>query len=231
MVNSHEIRIFGLQRSGIHALVNWIVQQSAGPTVFINDIKSLTANPYMRRDIHLQRTNESAPPPLDVKSELEGNHLPKEYLILGYEDTDLRQVPVGFDELIREAVGSSETVTNLLILRDPYNLCASRMRFFNSANRNPMRTRSDYVLGLWKMHAREALRHTLYLGPNTLVVKYNEWFSSPAYRKHIADSTSDPGASSTGVLMEPNTTAMPTQKMSVFSHLQEQCCVTSMPTI
>ncbi len=39
VINEHELRVFGLQRSGIHAVVNWIVQQSEGPTLFVNATK------------------------------------------------------------------------------------------------------------------------------------------------------------------------------------------------
>lgn len=186
-VNDVELRVFGLQRSGIHAVVNWIVQQSKGPTVFINDIKSLSGNPFVDADdFHWYAEDAGASSPPDWASERAGDHVAKRYLILGYEDTDLRAVPRAFDDLLRESVGPSRVTRNVIVIRDPFNLFASRMGFLNTANRHPMDTHRELVLRLWKIHARECLGLTQLLGTGTVVVKYNQWFADPEYRRAIA---------------------------------------------
>jgi hypothetical protein len=187
VVNEFEIRVFGLQRSGIHALVNWIIQQARGPTLFINDIKSLVGNPFQNADdFHWYNEEPEAGESFNAEAERSGRHLRKSYLILGYEETDFRHLPRGFDELVRLGVGTSRTVVNVVIIRDPFNLFASRFGFANSANRHPMETHGDMVSNLWKLHARECLGRTRHLGPDTVVVKYNQWFTDCVYREQIA---------------------------------------------
>ncbi len=188
VINEHELRVFGLQRSGIHALVNWIVQQSGGPTLFVNDVKSLAGSPYECAHEFHWRGGEGGDRKFDASAERGGIHSRKRRLVLGYEDTDLRYLPVGFSDLIGEGVGRSGRVTNVLIVRDPFNLFASRFGFRNSANRHPMATQGEYVRQLWKLHAREALGRVRYLGGDVVVVRYNDWFASRDYRRAIAES-------------------------------------------
>lgn len=190
IVNNCELRVFGLQRSGIHAIINWIVQQSVGPTVFVNDIKSLTDSPFEDNDdchLYASADNSIVDAKFDVSRERMNDHLYKKYLVLGYEDTDLRHIPVGFNALLREAVGRSRCFKNVLIIRDPFNLFASRLGFSNTANRLPMETNWEYVTGLWKGHAHECLGETTYLGDNLVVIKFNQWFTDRNYRCKIAD--------------------------------------------
>jgi len=186
IINDHELRVFGLQRSGIHAVINWIIQQSSGPTVFLNDIKSVTGNPFLETDDAHSFAWEASPRRFDLTLERSGHHASKKYLLLGYEDTDLRYLPIDFDRTIHQGVGESRKILNLLIIRDPYNLFASRMGFLNTANRYPMRQFPERAVELWKVHAREALGATSALEPRRVVILYNRWFSDQAYRQELA---------------------------------------------
>ena len=156
---------------------------------FVNDIKALTGNPFLKADdFHLYNGAGEPTGRFDVAAERRGVHASKNYLILGYEDMDLREVPVGFAELLRGGVGASGRVKNILIIRDPFNLFASRFGFLNNANRHRMETQGEYVRDLWKLYAREALGRTGYLGEGLLVVKFNLWFVDPDYRRQVAES-------------------------------------------
>src|SRR5437764_14442767 len=49
IVNRSEIRFIGMQRSGNHAVINWIARQSHGSMFFLSDVK-LSKNPYESMD-------------------------------------------------------------------------------------------------------------------------------------------------------------------------------------
>jgi len=79
----------------------------------------------------------------------------------------------------------------VLVIRDPFNLLASRHRhaIAGSSERGGL-----VALEMWKQHAQEALGDTNYLvskggeGPSRLVViKYNDWVESRCYRKQVAE--------------------------------------------
>ena len=80
-------------------------------------------------------------------------------------------------------------VTNILIVRDPYSMLASRIRKAASTNNQafprvpgPM---LDRIVDVWKMHAREFLGLTNTL-KRKVCVNFDSWFSNQAYRKHIS---------------------------------------------
>jgi hypothetical protein len=94
----------------------------------------------------------------------------------------------------------------ILILRDPFNLLASRYRFFKrmndirradgkraiekSAYTNGNSKLSWYrkdVIYRWKEYARECLGETGFVN-NKIFIDYNSWFSNKEYRKKIAKS-------------------------------------------
>lgn len=80
--------------------------------------------------------------------------------------------------------GSSERCTWVLVLRDPFNLLASRHSHRNAGDcdRN-----GKIAVEMWKQHAREALGDTDYFrGQDMVVVCYNQWFASQEYRRQLA---------------------------------------------
>jgi len=58
---------------------------------------------------------------------------------------------------------------------------------YGEHGRHPLRKFRQKVRRLWKQYAREALDLTAHLGPRKLVVRYNDWFQSEAYRKDLAE--------------------------------------------
>jgi hypothetical protein len=71
---------------------------------------------------------------------------------------------------------------DLLVLRDPLNLFASRLRAgYTGARRNDRYNQSD----LWLTYAEEYLGKTQSLGPSKVLVSYNRWCSDEAYRKNL----------------------------------------------
>lgn len=95
--------------------------------------------------------------------------------IFNLEDFDLSQIDsVPFAAARR---GESRREHNVIVLRDPYNWLASRLKGNFPVN--------DCVLEAWKSQAREALGRSQQLD-NPLLVNYNRWFSDDEYRHSLS---------------------------------------------
>ena len=78
---------------------------------------------------------------------------------------------------------------NVLVLRDPRNLFASRIRMASRLDVpcfRTDRTSMQRFVDLWKAQAREFLGITSVLR-NRVCIYYNTWFSSRAYRSEISN--------------------------------------------
>lgn len=173
-----EIKIFSLMRSGQHAIIDWILNQLSGKIVYINDI----LHPDCKQYHNTKLCNEKE----------------TDYLIYNLED---RFITAGEQEASRVIFRhNSDRIIKILIIRDPYNLFASR--YARQTTRiNPITGEyqheeiskcrwtplkgwtSQAALKCWKDHAIEAIKPTKV----DLVIKYNEWFQNKEYRKKIAD--------------------------------------------
>jgi hypothetical protein len=128
-VNGTELRIVGMSRSGNHAIINWIIRQAAGRLCFLNCAEP-KSNPFAsaRRLVH------GAPyivnyDGFDIAAERRGILSRKAYLLHSYEDCFLGTVNSRSFAVCHEAwVGASCRRVDVLILRDPFNLFASRRK-------------------------------------------------------------------------------------------------------
>jgi hypothetical protein len=171
-----EFRIVGLRRSGNHALVNWIARQSGGVCQFKNDVPPLM-NPSQYHNTYAEKNavwREDAA--------MEGNQNVDAF-IYSYEDHRLNYVTHRiFEKNHDQWIGLSEKRVDVLILRDPFNLFASRMH--SGLMQLPMRSMN--LPDLWLSYAQEYLGHTNYLKNNKVVVNYNQWSSDRTYRHQVA---------------------------------------------
>jgi hypothetical protein len=101
----------------------------------------------------------------------------KDVLFHSYEDVVLRKLDF---EKNRSVVGPSKKSFSILIVRDPFNLFASRYAKPNW----PAVKISDRTIKIWKQHMKEARGFTDML-PNRVVVGYNQWVTSSEYRRDI----------------------------------------------
>jgi hypothetical protein len=120
--------------------------------------------------------------------ELEGSFSYKGSLLYNIEDLDLREVATRMSlEDEEKWVGASRDRNDVLILRDPFNLLASRLKWaYGRFDRPSKPTLEDLraSVELWKVYAREFLGLTTYLS-DRLAVGYNQWFSDRAYRDAV----------------------------------------------
>jgi hypothetical protein len=169
--HGHDILVLlGMRRSGNHLAINWILGQTQGAAVFYNNIRA-SAHPFTatRKEyrIHLPNTRPR--------------------IILSYEDMtpdDLASGPLP-DFLTQRMQGQGAKVQFGLILRDPFNLFASRLQKW------PERFASEAEIenqkALYICHARLATTPVPVFGCNPLIpILYNHLVSDETYRKGLA---------------------------------------------
>ncbi len=169
-MNEVEYRIAGARRSGVHPIALWIFEQFAGRRVLLNDVDPL-------RDPWQDRANVVVPQRVGSLRK----DRPRDCLMVIFEDRPLRQVA---GSTVRQFVGPSRRVYTVLVLRDPFNLLASRLRWAKKPGVAAQLT--DPLVGrtIWLEYAREFLGQTAVL-PSAVHVNYNRWVAEPEYRGHV----------------------------------------------
>lgn len=183
-VNETEIRVVGMSRSGNHAIINWILAQAPGRTCFLN-----CAEPGWNPFVSARPRTPELPgwralyEGFDVEAERAGRLSRKDLLVHSYEDAFLGPFAKAENEARHdEWVGGSARRVDLLILRDPRNLFASRLASGYGWLDDRLVTR------VWSQHAREFLGLRRKLRQERLTVSYNEWVASPEYRRAVAEA-------------------------------------------
>jgi hypothetical protein len=105
----------------------------------------------------------------------------KNLLLHSYEDSWLRHAFSARLEADHDVwLGPSRRRISVIVLRDPFNLFASRRRAGRSMAPHIERR-------MWKQHARVALNQTGQgLRGEVCVIRYNDWACDPAYRAAVA---------------------------------------------
>lgn len=183
------IIVHGLKRSGNHAIINWIAAHE--PLLFVNN--AIPIAPILNGE-HPMPTPESfdrwfgsaaAEQIPSVKDATNSSAAAQSPLIVGLEDHELDVNPF---------IGAPCRVENVLIVRDPVNLFASRIRKAALLEQHPAYRKVypkregpdwDRVLNLWKSHAREFLGETSSL-INKVVVYFDAWVSNRSYRERLS---------------------------------------------
>lgn len=193
-VNDRTFHVCGLRRSGNHAVIQWILANSGVTPCFLNDCVP-GGNPY-----NGQRPKDNrVPPGFDLNAERRGRWSRKPFLMCSYEDRELEQVyPAWFASAMEQWLGPSRRATNILILRDAFNLIASKYRWAVDGTRwQPPMHALAALPALWKTYAREFLGLTSIMPAPVVRISYNRWFTDAAYRRDLARtleiSTEDKG--------------------------------------
>ncbi|MDT0676619.1 hypothetical protein [Autumnicola musiva] len=184
-----EFRIIGLSRSGNHAIINWIINQLNGKYCFLNCTEPkynpfLTARPLTEEGEVYQTNIEN----FDLEKERQGNFTSKDYLLYNHEDCFLGPLEKTNKSQHKIWVGNSLHQRNIIILRDPFNLFASRIKSGLLRGHYPGHGGKPISIltlqRIYKQHAREFLNGK-YL-KNKVLINYNSWTSSSQYRRQIA---------------------------------------------
>ena len=179
--NGVEVRVAGLSRSGNHCLIDWLLRQIEGRWCFLNCAEGKT-NPFLTArpadDGVAVRTNI---PDFDLEAERRGRLSRKDWLVHSYEDSFLGHALRPGPEVEREQMtGRSGRHVDLLVLRDPLNLFASRR-----ALRSRVSDRT--AIRIWKQHARAALHPSALLRHETVIVPFDHFVGSSAFRGALAE--------------------------------------------
>lgn len=170
-----------MSRSGNHAVINWILSQATGRTCFLN-CSEPKFNPFeTTRPLDDGRHVIVNYPDFELARERRGRFSEKDLLMYSHEDCFLGTMVRGaFEENHDAMIGPSRRRTDVLILRDPFNLFASRLRggFGEVSNTIAMR--------IWKQHAREFVGDRRYLRQRRVLISYNRWVRDRAYRQEVA---------------------------------------------
>nr|WP_293093744.1 hypothetical protein [Okeania sp. SIO2F4] len=146
-----------MRRTGNHAIINWMRKRHHGEVWHLNKVP-VKRNPYRFLYEHY--------PQEKLRREASGDFLKKDCLIYSYEDYELEQIASqSFENKHDIYLGKSAVRYDVLILRDPFNLMASRLKKDYMTVRNKNKT----IVDLWIFYAQEYLGETQYLKNNKVV--------------------------------------------------------------
>lgn len=189
--NDMVLRVFAQRRSGHHAIINWIRYHWPGRHWFLNHC-TIGESPFRGADLSSSMVNGhwGDHGVFHIEREWAGQHAYKGLLVYNFEEEDFSAAGDGLS-VEKEArwVGSTRARGDVLILRDPFNLLASKLKWAYGGERRPSKPAVDDLFlarDLWKVYAREFLRETRFL-PDLIPISYNDWFSSRDYRDSLAE--------------------------------------------
>ncbi len=201
IINDSEIRLIGLQRTGNHGITNWIMKQYGEVNIaYLNSVKPCY-NPY--------RLYYNNFPNNRFSKDAFGQFSKKDLLLHSYEDKRLELIcDANFEKKHDLYLGKSAKRYDVLILRDPFNLFASRLKMMDRklngikemGDKLTEKQRIDNELrekrlkrligkssvNLWISYAKEFLGETDYLTQKKVFINYNQWFSDQEYRQNIS---------------------------------------------
>lgn len=180
-VNRTELRVIGMSRSGNHALIQWIIAQLHGRFCFLNCCEG-KSNPYLTaRPMDDNRCFITNIDEFNVVSEQRGQWISKDWLLFNHEDNFLSNACSQLYEDQHDSwVGRSRRRIDLLLLRDPFNLFASRGRLKNQT------VSPNVAARIWKQHAKQFLASPRALRHNPVLVRYERWVHDVNYRRSLA---------------------------------------------
>lgn len=171
-VNQALIRFCGIQRSGNHALINWIVAQEERPTCFVNG-----AFPGISPWEKSWGISYPHFPYWPLDRDASGALVQKGLVVYSYENRSLTEIEADKSRLSNH-IGRSLEDRAVVILRDPYNTFASWLKRDTPVTQN--------IVSLWKSYAQEFLGRTQTLSQPKVFINFNAWFSDADYRQNLA---------------------------------------------
>ncbi len=167
----NEMRIVGLRRTGNHGILNWIIRQAEPPVTHYNDVDP--ESPYddsaraTATDPNAERLN---------------------WMVYSLEDMSLAVLgdASSYPRRSHYSEISVDRRVDVIILRDPFNLIASRFRRGGDWGHRSIYVSGLSVSQLWITYAREFLGYTNWLPHNRIGVSYNKWCVSEEYRRDLA---------------------------------------------
>ena len=180
--------VLGMKRSGNHAVTSWLLENCRRPSLFLNNVRTdLHPNPYLsvERAVYEDETgwtttvtekDRAAP---EVVRQLVTRENGLGTLVHSHEDPRLDHGSVLRLEEAGRLLGIPGRSDYLLVMRDFYNLAASRLE-------HPWIRVGTRERETWKTHAEEALGETRRLGRGAVVASYNRWCRDTGHREGLS---------------------------------------------
>lgn len=192
-------KFFGLQRSGNHAILNWLIGLDQGNTLFFNLVrpgKDLLEEPS---GISLPEGTHAYATRVDGKRVLQHEYL--EWfeknggrLLLSYENYPIEKFSAGqLNRPVFERFGRSVEEKNLLVLRNPFNMLPSaekmgrRTMMENGWDEKWLLDVLNRRLQLWKSYAFLHLNPVSVTKGQFVTFVFDRWVSDKGYRDAMAD--------------------------------------------
>lgn len=181
-----EFRIYAMMRSGQHAIMNWIYKQIKDSIILANSITGIIWQEEAKNYIDflikhgkpkydsMNYTNI----PVIGKNIMNGKF---NYLIYNIEDEERPLLNFKEKNLHQRLGIGTGKIINILILRDVFNLFASRLKMPFKPKRME---NNEKVAENWLIHAKEFITSNLLT--NTIKINYNKWFTNLEYRKNLS---------------------------------------------
>ncbi|MEC4887651.1 MAG: hypothetical protein SAL70_41025 [Scytonema sp. PMC 1070.18] len=182
--NDYLFTFFALKRSGHHAVMVWLAYHFNLPIFVLNNIKPYT-DPFQTSGFNNNWDKES-----DWLVHIDSNNTEsirnkhKHCLMLSIQDFKITSLKDGRDFIWerQKTVGASVKFFNILFLRDPFNMLASR---WHKPGLVPKLIDDSEILDIWEIYAEEYLGITNFI-KHKFPINYNLWFSSLEYRKDLS---------------------------------------------
>ncbi|MBB5036794.1 glycosyltransferase family 9 protein [Prosthecobacter dejongeii] len=180
--NKIELRVVGMRRSGCHAIIDWLCSLYPGKVCFINDVNHQGIIENTRRSDAITKRATQDICKLDESKDL---------LVHSYEDVTYSQAIEEF--LTPDTTGTSGEVIDVVIIRNPFNLFASRIKQWRNDPKNLwcIELLNRNLKGVpamdlaWIKFAQEYLDLLKNPRQNVVLINYDEWFSSEKYRSTV----------------------------------------------
>lgn len=160
------IHLYGLRRSGNHAIINWLIPMADGLACHINDAQ-LPYRIYNSKNIMLKQQDVD-PGKINVT-------------IINYENRNLAK----FDPPKFKIC--ADKVEHILLLRDPYNTAASLLKNQYVLEHSNFRVPMYNIAQQWIQYAKEYFGLTQHLPESTIKIGFRQWLTDAEFRKSIAD--------------------------------------------
>ena len=192
--NNIEIRVIGQMRSGNHVIIDWLIGLYPGQSrCFLNNLSHGDLDPYEACDkIELRSI------PRNIRID-ELRRLNKDVIIYSYEDQHsieaqsvsfLESVFHGFEQRAECLLGESKHKFDVLVIRDPFNLLASRLEMLRKRGPQGGIANMYIIKREWIALANYILDKKTRAGRKTIVIQYNKWLLDQNYRATIASQLS-----------------------------------------
>ena len=163
--------LFSMRRGGQHGVINWICSQIR-PSMHMDDCRLPNENLVcMAPNIYIEGGKKRIQ--MQPSERIDPNDF--KMCLFNFEDQRVRQTQKKFLEWNQNEF-AFDPVTRIVLVRDPYNLFASRSKD------ERIKLVGDEAKALYKSHMNIVMNSEEFVDIN-----YNRWFTDKKYRKTVSD--------------------------------------------